>query len=67
MISDKWLVKRGGRYTRSEQLQAREVLRINDPNRHIVVIDHDQVVDAMALKEIQDFDREFVFVHCDWI
>jgi hypothetical protein len=42
-------------------------LRIDDPNRHVIVIDYDQVVDAMALEEIQDFDREFVFVDRDRI
>jgi hypothetical protein len=31
-------------------------LRIDDAHRHIVVIDHDQVVDAMAFEQIQNFD-----------
>ena len=50
-------------YTRLEQLQAREVLRIDDAHRHIVIIDHDKVVDAMAIQQIQNLDRQFVFVH----
>ena len=50
-----------------QQLEPREVLRINDPNRHIVVIDHDQIVDPMAFEQVQNFDREFVFVHSDRI
>lgn len=47
----------------SEQLKPRQVLRINNPHRNFVVIDHDQIIDAVALQQIQNFDRELVLVH----
>ena len=50
-----------------KQLQAREILRIDDADRHLVVIDYDQVVDAVAFEQIENFDRELVFVHRDRI
>jgi hypothetical protein len=39
-----------GLENRLEQFEPGKVLRINNPDRHVVVIDHDQVVDAMAFE-----------------
>lgn len=50
-------------YTRSEQLQARQILGIDNADRHFVVIDYDQIVDPMAFEQVENFDRELVFVH----
>ena len=38
-----------------EQLQPREVLRIDNADRLLVVINHDQIVDAMALEQVENF------------
>src|SRR6266576_4089465 len=53
--------------SRSEQLQARQILRIDNAYWHVVVINHDQIVDAMTLQQVQNFHREFFFMHRDWI
>src|SRR5207237_10654756 len=52
-----------GLYTRSEQLQAREILRVHYTYRDFVVINHDEIVDAVGLEQFENFDREYVFVH----
>ena len=54
-IAKKFLVdgrklRERGRYTRLEQLQACEVLRIDNAHWHAVVIHHDEIVDAMAFQ-----------------
>ena len=41
-----------GLYTRSEQLQARQILRIDNAHWDVVFIDHNQIVDAMAFKQV---------------
>jgi hypothetical protein len=38
-----------------QQLQPREVLRIDNADRLLVVINHDQIVDAMALEQVENF------------
>jgi hypothetical protein len=46
-----------------QQFQPRQILGIDDPDRNAVIINHDQVVDAVALEEIKNFNREFIFMH----
>jgi hypothetical protein len=47
----------------SEQLQLREVLRIDDADWDLVIIDDNEIVDAVAFEEIQNFHGEFVLVN----
>jgi hypothetical protein len=54
-----------GLYTRSEQLQASEVLRVNHSNRHFVVINDDEIVDPVGLEQFENLDRELVFMDSD--
>jgi len=35
------------------------------PTRHAVIINHDQVVDAMAFEQIKNLNSQLVFMHCD--
>jgi hypothetical protein len=37
----------------------RQILRIDNTHRHIVVINHDQIVNAMTLQQVQNFHRSF--------
>lgn len=48
-----------------EQFEPRQILRIDDADGGFVVVDDDEVVDAMLLKQVQDFDREFVLMDGD--
>ena len=38
-----------GLYTRSEQLQAGQILRIDHADRRFVVVHHDEIIDSMRL------------------
>ena len=40
-----------------QQFQPRQILRIDDAHWHVVVINHDQIVDAMTLQQVQNFHR----------
>jgi hypothetical protein len=53
------------RCTALKEFQARQILRINNADRHAVIIDHDQVIDAMTFQQIKNFHCELVFVHRD--
>ena len=46
-----------------KQFQPRQILGIDDPDRNAVIINHDQVVDAVAFEEIKNFNGEFIFMH----
>ena len=48
---------------RSKQLELRQVLRIDNADRGLAIVDHDEIIDAMALEEIQNFHGEFVLVN----
>jgi hypothetical protein len=50
-----------------EQLQSREVLRIDNANWHVVIVNHDKVIDAMTFEQIKNLDGKLVFMHCDGI
>ena len=52
---------------RLQQLQAREVLRIDNADWHIVVIDNNKIIDAMPLQQVQNFDCEFIAMNRHWI
>lgn len=47
----------------SEQFQPGQILRIDDADGHAAVVDHDQIIDAMTLEQIQDFDGKLVLMH----
>jgi hypothetical protein len=55
--------ERSERAVELKQFQSCQVLRIDDADRQVVIVDDDQIVDAMALEEVEDFDGEFVLVH----
>ena len=46
-----------------KQFQSRQILRINNADGSVVVVNHDQIVDAMTLEKVENLDRKFVFVH----
>src|SRR5262245_6379405 len=48
-----------------EQLQSRQILRINNAYRNAVIVNHDQVIDAMAFEQVKDLNGELVFMHRD--
>jgi predicted metal-dependent peptidase len=50
-----------------EQLQTRQILRINNADRLSVIINNDQVVDPMAFKQVENFHGQFVLVHANRI
>ena len=52
---------------RLQQLQARQVLRIDNADGHIVVIDDNKIIDAVPLQQVQNFDRQFIAMYCYWI
>jgi hypothetical protein len=54
-----------GLYTRSEQLQAGEVLRVDHSNRHFIVINDDEIVDPVGLEQFENLDCELVFMDSD--
>src|SRR5258708_23608651 len=56
-----------GLYTRSEQLQAGQILRIDHTDRNFVVINHDEIVDSVGLEQLENFNGELVFVPRHWI
>src|ERR1043166_4755329 len=55
--------ERSEREVKSKQFQFREVLRIDDADGDVVVIDDDEIVDAMTLEKVEDFDGELVLVN----
>ena len=50
-----------------QQLQSRQVLRINNSNRRVAIVDNYKIIDAMAFQQIENFDGEFVLVNAYWI
>ncbi len=46
-----------------EQLQFREILRIDNADWDLVIIDHDEIVDPMALEQVENFHRELVLMN----
>jgi len=46
-----------------EQLQFGEVLRIDNADWDLVIIDHDEIVDPMALEQVENFHRELVLMN----
>ena len=40
-----------------KQFQFRQILRIDDSDRHAMIIHHHEIVDPMALEEVKHFDR----------
>ena len=39
-----------------QQLQPRQVLRIHDADRHVLIIHYHQIIDPMALQKIEHLD-----------
>ena len=50
-----------------QQFQPRQILRIDNTYRHVVIINHDQIVDTMTLQQVQNFHCQLFFVHRDRI
>jgi len=46
-----------------QQFQPRQILRINNADRRVVVVNDDEIIDAMAFQKIENFDGQFVLVH----
>ncbi len=46
-----------------QQLQTRQILRIHYPDRRVVIVNNNQIVDAMALQQIKNFHGQFVLMH----
>src|SRR4051812_29314279 len=51
----------------SQQLELGQVLRIDDPDRRLVIVNYHEVVDPVPLEQVQDFNRQLVLVNCDRI
>jgi len=47
-----------------QKLQPRQVLRIDNSDRHICIIDYDEIIDPVAFEQVQDFYGQFVLMHC---
>src|SRR5437763_11648306 len=46
-----------------QQFQPRQILRINNADRRVVVVNDDEIIDTMAFQKIENFDGQFVLVH----
>ncbi len=46
-----------------QQLQFGEVLRIDNADWDFVIINHDEIVDPMALEQVENFHRELVLMN----
>jgi hypothetical protein len=48
-----------------QKLHFRQILRIDYPNRFILFVDHDEIVNSVLIKDVQYFDRELSSLYCD--
>src|SRR3954454_6597150 len=67
---NRWVVEEDGSSTTDralEQLELRQVLRVDDSDRHALFVHDDEIVDLVALEEGQYFHGDLVLLHGDGI